>query len=63
MNNKEPESGHKEFIDPVTTPILFWIFKSVGSAILGWTTWNMLDLFRKKKTKTEVDSEVEKPVS
>jgi threonine/homoserine/homoserine lactone efflux protein len=63
MEKKEPESRQKEFIDPVTTPFLFWIIKSIGSAILGWITWNVLDLFRKKKVKTGVDRDAEKQVS
>ena len=62
MDKNEPKLGQKEFIDPITTPILFWIFKSIGSAILGWITWILLDRFR-KKPKTDVDSEVEKEVS
>jgi hypothetical protein len=62
MDKNEPKSGQKKFIGPITTPILFWIFKSIGSAILGWVTLIFLDRFR-KKPKTDVDSEVEKEVS
>ena len=45
------------------TPIIFWILKSIGSAILGWITWCILDRFREAKSKTEVDTDIEKEVS
>ena len=58
MNRKR-----KDFIGPESTPIIFWILKSIGSAILGWITWCILDRFREAKPKTDVDTDAEKEVS
>ena len=61
MKNKEKQ---KEFIGPITTTsAILWILKSIGSAILSWITWCVLDRFRGRKTKTGIDKEVGKELS
>ena len=61
MKNNEEQ---REFIEPISTiSFILWILQSIGSAILAWITWSVLDRFRGKKTKTGIDSEVEKELS
>ena len=59
-NNMKTDLEEKEFIDPIaTTPVIFWILQSIGSAILGWITWSILDRFKNKKTDVDTDTKEE----
>ena len=51
----------KEFIDPVTTPIIFWIIKSIGTGIITWITCLTLNFIRKKSKKPKTGVDTKKP--
>ena len=58
----ERNGEEREFIEPITTTsVILWVLQSIGSGVIGWVTWCVLNRFR--KSKTDVDTNVEKEVS
>ena len=40
----------KEFIDPVVTvPFFLWLAQAIGSAIVGFFTWELLAWWKKRR--------------
>ena len=66
----DPENradDRKEFIDPViTVPFFLWLAQAVGSAVVGFFTWELLAWWKKRKERKSedaIDSEDDKGVS